>query len=215
MNPAAAATSFGDAIGVSGAATPPSVRRAAWLLHGLPEVDRDWLLAQLDDAQRGAVTPALQELSALGLVARAGEPDGAPAAKDKGAAAGQLEARPDDAPRTRAVDDARSSTSELQSSPSRSQSQSQSMPAARTASPWPSLGRLASVARQEPETVVLAILRAQDPHRRRLLLWSLPAARRRRLQAALNGRTGSLPIGLEAALRRALSAAPANDEGRR
>lgn len=43
------------------------LRRAALLVHGMPEADAAWLLASLSPAQRAALEPLLQELGAIGL----------------------------------------------------------------------------------------------------------------------------------------------------
>ena len=44
-----------------------AMRRAALLLHALPSTDRDWLLDQLDPAQRAVLDGMLSELRELGI----------------------------------------------------------------------------------------------------------------------------------------------------
>lgn len=60
----------------------PEARRAALLLHGIARGDRSWLLGMLDERERAALEPLLEELQELGVPADRqllGELTGAPA----------------------------------------------------------------------------------------------------------------------------------------
>ena len=50
-------------------AMAPTLRRAALVLHAMPEVDRAWLLAQLAPQERTQLEPLLAELRTLGIPA--------------------------------------------------------------------------------------------------------------------------------------------------
>lgn len=56
-----------DAVGPATGTPEGNARHVAILLHGLGEVDRDWLLGQLPPTQQGQLQPLLAELQVLGI----------------------------------------------------------------------------------------------------------------------------------------------------
>lgn len=167
---------------------PPPLRKAALLLHAMPEGDRAWLLAQLAEAERSALGALLDELRALGIPA------------DR--------ALLDEALRRDAV----SPNDPVHSG---AQRQGSARVEALRAVDVPSL---AAVLEAEPPTVIARLLRISDWRWRDSLLAELPAPLRRAVRQALvedAGATGPLlEAHLLAAVARRLADRPAQPRGR-